>query len=227
MRRKSALTFAGEGANLLICAHAKIKELSEVADEARGLGVKVIAELCDITDSSAVAGLVKKACDQFGGVDVAINLAGYRAEAKFLEESVEAWNRTIAVNLTGPFNVCRSVIPSMKARGWGRIINIAGIAPYIGAGAAKAMVKLGTVGFTRGLAREFGAFNITVNCVGPGAIARKVEAYEEAHPLDPGQPLHRMGTAEEVISLLVYLASKDAGFITGQCYLVNGGRYFQ
>jgi 3-oxoacyl-[acyl-carrier protein] reductase len=227
MGRKSSLAFAQEGANLVICAHAKIKELNETAAEARALGVKVLAELCDVTDSIAVNAFVKKACDQFGGIDVAINLAGYRAEKKFLEESAEAWNRAIAVNLTGPFNICRAVIPSMKERRWGRIINIAGIAPYIGAGAAKAMVKLGTVGFTRGLAREFGEFNITCNAVGPGAIGRKVEAYENEHPLDPNQPIPRFGTAEEAISLLVYLASRDAGFITGQCYLVNGGRYFQ
>ena len=109
---------------------------------------------------------------ELGRIDVAVNLAGYRAERPLLEETFEAWSRNIAVNLTGPFNVCRHVLPLMVEQRWGRIINTSGIAPYLGAGAAKAMVKLGIVGFTRGLAVEFGRYNITANCFGPGQIER-------------------------------------------------------
>ena len=227
MGRTAALAFAREGANVAICAQAKIKELNQVASEARTLGVKVVAELCDVTDHGAVVGFVKKTRDQLGGVDVAINLAGYRAERDFLDESFQAWDRTIAVNLTGPFYVCRNVIPLMLERRWGRIINVSGIAPYLGMGAAKAMVKLGIVGFTRGLAREFGEYNITANCLGPGTIGRQLEAGETDRPVDPAQPIPRKGKPEEAVSLLLYLASESASFITGQCYLVNGGRYFQ
>jgi 3-oxoacyl-[acyl-carrier protein] reductase len=163
----------------------------------------------------------------FGGVDVAINLAGYRAEGRFLEESYESWSHAIAVNLNGPFHVCRNVLPLMMARRWGRIINVSGNSAFLGFSAGQATVKLGTVGFTRGLAREFGKFNITANCVGPGAIARELEAIETEKPLDTQQPIPRKGRTEEVVSLLLYLASESAGFITGQCYLVNGGKYFQ
>ena len=228
MGRMTALAFAREGANLAICAQAKQKELKEVAEEARALGVKVLAELCDVTNHDAVAGFVKKARDQLGGVDVAVNVAGFRSEGGLLDESFEVWERTIAVNLTGPFYVCRNVIPMMKERRWGRIINISGIAPFLGHSPGKAMVKLGTVGFTRGLAREFGQYNITANCIGPGAIGREEQPGDAPErPLDPGQPIPRRGTPEEAVSLVVYLASEGAGFITGQCYLVNGGRYFQ
>ena len=228
MGRMTALAFAREGANLAICAQQKLKELRQVAEEARSLGIKVVAELCDVTNHDAVAGFVKKTRDQLGGVDVAINLAGYRAEADFLEESFEVWNRTIAVNLTGPFHICRNVIPLMMERRWGRIINISGIAPYVGAGAAKALVKLGIVGFTRGLAREFGAYNITANCVGPGRVGRmELEPGETQRVVDAAQAIPRLGKPEEPVSLLLYLASEPAGFVTGQCYLVNGGRYFQ
>ncbi len=228
MGRMTALAFAREGANLAICAQQKLTELNQVAEEARSLGVKVIAELCDVTNHDIVAGFVNKTRDQLGGVDVAINLAGYRAEAKFLEESFDVWNRTIAVNLTGPFHICRNVIPLMKERRWGRIINISGIAPYMGSGAAKAMVKLGIVGFTRGLAREFGSDNITANCLGPGRIGRRqLEPGETQQAADSEQPIPRMGKPEEPVSLLLYLASEQASFITGQCYLMNGGRYFQ
>jgi 3-oxoacyl-[acyl-carrier protein] reductase len=227
MGRLTALAFAQEGANLALCTSARMDELRKVADEARAGGVRVVAEKCDVTDGDAVSRFVKIARDTFGGVDVAINMAGYRAERKFLEESFEAWNRTIAVNLTGPFHICRNVIPLMMERRWGRIINVSGIAPFLGSGAAKAMVKLGIVGFTRGLAREFGEYSITANCMGPGVIERGYDPLVTEKPLRSGQPLPRKGRPEEAVSLALYLASENAGFITGQCYLVNGGAYFQ
>ena len=227
MGRETALAFALEGANLSLCARERTDDLMKVADEARQLGVNVVAEICDVTDPGAVAGFVKKTRDRFDRVDVAVNLAGYRCEGKFLNQDFDSWKTNIDVNLGGPFHICRSVIPLMMERRWGRIINISGIAPYAGFGAAKAMVKLGTVGFTRGLAREFGEYNITANCVGPGAIGRQVAANENEHALDPTQPIKRKGMAQEVVSTILYLASENAGFITGQCYLVNGGKYFQ
>lgn len=227
MGRYAALAFAREGANLAICTSTKMGQLNQVADEARALGVSVVAEQCDVTDNAAVSGFVKKTRDKLGGVNVVINAIGYRAERPFLEESFEAWSRNIEVNLGGPFHVCRNVIPLMIERGWGRIINISGIAPFLGLGAAKATVKLGIIGFTRGLAREFAEHNITVNCIGPGAIGREIrDASEKEHPLRPAQPIRRKGTPDEVISMMLYLASENAGFITGQCYLVNGGASF-
>jgi len=224
----AALAFAGEGANLAICTSAKMKELNEVADEARKLGVKVVAEKCDVTDGAAVASFVKKARDQLGGVDVAVNIAGFRAESKFLEAGFEEWTRAIDVNLTGPYYVCRNVLPLMIERRWGRVINISGVSPYMGGGATKAMVKLGIVGFTRGIAREFAPHNITANCIGPGTIGRaERDEHESEKEVRPSQPIRRKGRPEDVTSLMLHLASENAGYITGQSYLVNGGMYFQ
>jgi len=204
MGRYSALALAGEGANLAICTSSRMKELNEVAEAARKLGVKVLAEKCDITNNADVEAFVKKARGQFGGVDIAVNVAGFRAESPFLEGSFEEWTRNIEVNLTGPYHVCRHVIPLMKERGWGRIINFSGIA------------------------REFAEFGITANCVGAGAIGRgERDASESVKDIRPGQPIRRKGRPEEVTSLVVHLASENAGYITGQCYLVNGGMYFQ
>jgi 3-oxoacyl-[acyl-carrier protein] reductase len=226
--RYASLAFADEGANLALCTSARMKELGEVADAARARGSKVLAEKCDVTDSAAVAGFVKKTHDQFGGVDVAINIAGYRAESPFLEATMEEWNRAIDVNLAGPLHICRAVLPIMMEKKWGRIINISGVSPYLGGSAIKAMVKLGIVGFTRGIAREFAPHNITANCVGPGTIGRAERAeHESEKQVRSSQPIQRKGRPEEVTSVLVHLASKDASFITGQCYLVNGGQYFQ
>jgi len=227
MGRAAALAFAREGANLALCTSQKMKELGVVAEEARSLGVRAIAVQCDVTDGAAVAAFVKRAREELGRVDVAISVAGYRNEAKFLEGSPEAWMRNIEVNLNGPFNVCRSVIPLMIERRWGRIINRSGIAPYIGDGVAKSMVKLGIVGFTRGLAREFAGHNITANCIGPGTIGRgERDAHEAEKELRPWQPIRRTGRIEEVTALMLHLASENAGYITGQCYLINGGTYF-
>ena len=227
MGRFAALAFAREGANLALCTSRKMKELGAVAEEARALGASVVAEQCDVTDGAAVATFVRHAREKLGGVDVAVNVAGFRNEAKFLEGSLEEWTRNIDVNLTGPFNICRSVIPLMIERRWGRIINLSGVAPYLGGGAAKAMVKLGIVGFTRGLAREFAEHNITANCIGPGTIGRgEREAHESEKELRPWQPIRRKGRPEEVTALMLHLASENAGYITGQCYLINGGAYF-
>ena len=227
MGRFAALAFAREGANLALCTSRKMKELGAVAEEARALGVRVVAEQCDVTDGAAVAAFVRHTREKLGGVDVAVNVAGFRNEAKFLEGSLEEWTRNIDVNLTGPFNVCRSVIPLMIERRWGRIINLSGVAPYLGGGAAKAMVKLGIVGFTRGLAREFAEHNITANCIGPGTIGRgERDTHESEKELRPWQPIRRTGRPEEVTALMLHLASENAGYITGQCYLINGGAYF-
>lgn len=227
MGRAAALAFAREGANLALCTSTRMNELEAVAAQARALGVAVLAERCDVTDGAAVAAFVARARERLGRVDVAVNIAGFRCEAPFLEESFEAWTRNIEVNLNGPFHVCRQVLPLMMERRWGRIINISGVAPYVGGGAAKSMVKLGIVGFTRGIAREFAPYNITANCIGPGNIERERDAHEPERPLNPAQPIARRGRPEEVTALMLHLASEQAGFITGQCYLVNGGLYFQ
>ncbi len=226
MGRLAALMFAREGANLALCTSRLMDELNQVAAEARTSGVQALAEQCDVADSASVQQFVAKTCRQFGGVDVAINLAGYRLETNFLKITREEWLRNLEVNLTGPFNICQAVLPSMMERRWGRIINIAGIAPYIGGYPAKSMVKLGTVGLTRGIASEYAQYNITANCVGPGSIDRPPEAGVEYKRID-NQPIRRHGKPEEVIATIIHLASESAGYITGQCYLVNGGRYFQ
>ena len=228
MGKLAALAFAREGANLAICTSSKMDELGEVAQEARALGAKVVAERCDVADGGAVGSFIKKTKDELGGIHVAINNAVNRgAEGAFLEESDEAWLRNFEVNLTGPRNICRGVLPGMMEQRWGRIINFSGIAPFLGGSVTKGMAKLGIIGFTRGIAREFAKHEITANCIGPGTIEVERDSFQKDKPLKPTQPIRRMGKPEEVVSLMVYLASENAGFITGQCYLVNGGMYFQ
>jgi len=227
MGRLAAIQFAEEGANLAICTSTKMQELNAVAEELRGIGVKVYAAQCDVADKSSVQTFVREAQAKLGSIDVAINNAVYRAEGDFLAESDETWERNIAVNLTGPRNVCRAVLPGMIERKWGRIINFSGIAPFLGIGPSKAAVKVGIIGLTRGIAREFAVHSITANCIGPGTFDVERDAFQQSKPLKPEQPIRRLGKPEECTSLMLYLASEGSSFITGQCYLVNGGMYFQ
>ena len=228
MGRVAAIAFAREGANLALCTSTKMKELNEVADEARALGAKVMAQRCDVASEGDVSNFIAKARDELGTVHVAINNAVNRgAEGSFLEESYEAWVTNFEVNLTGPRNVCRHVLPMMKEQRWGRIINLSGTSPFLGGSVSKGMAKVGIIGFTRGIAREFAAHEITANCIGPGTIDVERDDFQKPKGLKAGQPIRRLGKPGEIVSMMVYLSSENAGFITGQCYLVNGGMYFQ
>lgn len=224
---EAVVAFAREGANLAICTSSKIDRLNDVAAKARALGVKVVAEQVDVADGDSVARFVDKAVKELGTVHVAINNAVDRgAEGGFLAVSDEAWESSFRVNLGGPRNICRNVLPLMMKQKWGRVINFSGVDPFLGGSVTKGMAKLGIIGFTRGLAREFGEHDITANCIGPGTIDVERDAFQKPKGLRPQQPIRRLGKPREIVSLMVYLASEDAGYITGQAYLANGGLYF-
>lgn len=225
--RIAALAFAREGANLALCTSSKMNELRNVEAEVRAAGARVAIACCDVADQTAVTQFVAHAARELGPIDVAVNNAVYRAEGGgFLDQSFEKWRRNIEVNLNGPCHVCRAVLPGMMEKRWGRIINFSGIAPFLGHGVAKATVKTGIIGFTRGIATEFAKYNITANCIGPGTIAVERDAFQNEKGLRPTQPVRRLGKPEEIAALCVFLASEHAGYITGQCYLVNGGMYY-
>lgn len=226
--RQMAVMFAQEGANLAICTSRNMAGLEETKAEAEWAGARVVAAQVDITEQPAVEAFVNEAHATFGRLDVVVNNAVYRSEGDLLNEPVEDWMRNIAVNLNGPYFVCKAAIPKMIDANWGRIINFSGYAPYLGSYPGKAMVKLGVVGFTRGLAKQYGRHNITANCIGPGHIEVERDAFQDKNKgVFDFQPLQRSGEPREVASLAVYLASENGGFVTGQCYLVNGGAYFQ
>lgn len=226
--RRMAVLFAEEGANVGICTSNNMDGLDAAAQEAEKAGAKVIARRVDVTDAESVAGFVDLAHREFGRVDVAINNAVYRSEGDLLETSFEDWMRNIEVNLNGPYHMCKNAIPHMIEKKWGRIVNFSGIAPYLGSYPGKAMVKLGVVGFTRGLAKQYGEYNVSANCIGPGHIEVERDAFQDpAKGVHAHQPIRRSGQPDEIASLAVFLASEQGGYITGQCYLANGGAYMQ
>jgi 3-oxoacyl-[acyl-carrier protein] reductase len=226
--RASALAFAEEGANLLICTRQSMDLLEETAHMAAAPGIKVVTGRCDVTDEAQVKAFVQKGLSEFGRIDVVINNAGWRARGDLLSISPENWQATLAVNLHAPFLMSQAVLPSMVQHRWGRIINYSGIAAFRGATGATA--KMAVEGLTRAIAREYGPYNITANLIAPGNIEVTRTPGQEI-PAGQGTateaiPIPRQGTVDECTATVVFLASEQASYITGQNYLVNGGAYF-
>jgi NAD(P)-dependent dehydrogenase (short-subunit alcohol dehydrogenase family) len=174
--------------------------------------------------------MVRQVVDTYGGLDIAVNNAGIGgAQAATGEYPVDSWRQVIDVNLTGVFYCMRYEIPAMLQRGGGAIVNMASVLGSVGFANSPAYVaaKHGVVGLTRSAALEYGTRGIRVNSVGPGFIVTPMlEGALNAETQQAIGALHavrRMGTAEEVAALVVFLASDAASFITGSYHLVDGG----
>lgn len=226
--RAGALAFAEEGAHLLLCTRNSMALLEETAHLAAPSGGKIVTGQCDVTDETQVNAFVRQGLAEFGRIDVVVNNAGWRARGDLLSISTENWLATMAVNLHAPFLMSQAVLPSMVQHRWGRIINYSGIASFRGSSGTTA--KMAAEGLTRAIAREYGKYNITANLIGPGSIA-VVRTPGQEIPGGEGRdvdtiPIPRQGTVDECTATVLFLASEQASYITGQTYLVNGGAYF-
>lgn len=182
----------------------------------------------DVSDSSAVNIAIERVLSDVGHIDLLVNNAGLSQRGLVTETSDEEWQKIIGTNLTGVFNCCRAVLPSMIARQSGKIINIASIWGQTGASCevAYSAAKAGVIGFTQALAKEVAPSNISVNCVSPGAIMTEMlDCYSQAEKdeLALQIPQGRIGSPEDVAQAVAFLASSRADYITGQVLAVNGG----
>ena len=219
---------AEEGAKIAIF-DLKLVEAKKTAKEIEKAGGAALALKVDVSKSSEVDSAVKQALSKFGKIDILVNNAGISLVSKVANMTDEIWDRTFAVNMKGIFLCCRAVIPHMKERKYGKIINLASIlalrgGPYY---AHYGATKAGVVAFTRGLAMELGPHNINVNAIGPGIIDTPMAAgdveLEYRQRLIKGIPLRRIGTPRDIANAALFLASDEAAYITGQCLYVCGG----
>ncbi|MGH2373326.1 MAG: 3-oxoacyl-ACP reductase family protein [bacterium] len=188
----------------------------------------VIALQADVTNDGDVARGVGESVARFGSLDILVNNAGITRDALSLRMSPEDWQAVIDTNLTGAVRFCRHALPFLLASQSGRVINIASVAGIVGnAGQANySSAKAALIGLTQVLAREFAPKGVTVNAVAPGAIDAGIVASmpeEQRRRLVAAIPMGRMGTADEVAALVVFLAGPLAGYITGQTIIIDGG----
>ncbi len=207
-----------------------MEQLSRVAAEAHSLGTQAEIFRVDIADEGQVRKLEADVIAKFGPVDILINNAGIASRRFCVDLSLAEWNSVLNTNLTSAFLMCRSFVPHMKGRGYGRIINIASIMAHISVPqrTAYSSSKAGLLGFTRALALELAPDKITVVSVSPGPFATEMTIPLMSDPAVNEQfmsrtPLQRWGKPDEVAKLALYLCSEDAAFITGTDILIDGG----
>jgi len=222
-----ALTLAGEGADLALCDLDKAW-LSETAEKAEALGRRVECFSVDVSDGPGVQSVVQEIAKSFGAIDLLVNNAGITKDQFMLRMSEADWDAVIAVNLKGTFLFTKAVAKPMLKQKSGAIVNIASIIGLIGnAGQCNyAASKAGVIALTKSAARELASRGIRVNAVAPGFIQTAMTdklTDEVKERMMANIPMSALGTPQDVANLVAFLASENAGYITGQVITVDGG----
>ena len=229
----SAIRLAEEGAQIVIADRAKA---DDTLQKIKAIGGTAIAVQCDISDPASVAKL-KEAVEKDGGrCDILVNNAGIYPMQRFDDITFEDWRRVLTVNLDSMFLMTKALSGGMRQRGWGRVINLASdtVSLLVPAFVHYITSKAGVIGFTRSLATEFGEQGVTVNAIAPGltrtpgTLARKEVPGEISNEglfemMANMQSIKRREQVSDLVGAVSFLASEDAGFITGQTLYVNGG----
>lgn len=220
----------GDHGARVIAAARSMDKLSALSAELAGKGVEVHPLELDLARPETVTERLQQLPEPFSEVDILVNNAGITDDGLLARMSLEAWEGVLRVNLTGAFAVTRAVSRGMMRRRWGRIISISSVVGLMGnAGQANyAAAKAGLVGFSKSLARELAGRNITVNVVAPGFIETAMtQRIPEKHRQEMFEviPLRRLGSVDDVAWAVLYLASEEAGYVTGLVLNVSGGLY--
>jgi NAD(P)-dependent dehydrogenase (short-subunit alcohol dehydrogenase family) len=207
-----------------------VRDRERAEERARSIGERAIAVPGDLAQPGIAEEIVRATLERFGRVDIIVNNAAMARSTRFPDLSAEEWRLALEVNMTAPFLLIQAALPTMKAQGYGRVVNVsssAGRQVSTLGGAHYTASKAGMLGLTRAAAKELGKFGITVNAVCPGMIDTELTR-EHASPellerLAASYPVPRLGTALEVADLICFAASEAAGYITGASFDINGG----
>jgi 3-oxoacyl-[acyl-carrier protein] reductase len=235
--RAIALEFAREGSRLALCARGR-EALDDATGEVRALGAEVVAVAADVTTAAGLGAVVEGAVAAFGGIDILVNNVGGSTGGSFQESSDEDWQRAIDLNLLPAVRASRLVLPLMRTRGGGAIVNVCSVygREWGGAYARRPTyiaAKAAEIGMSKALALELAPLGIRVNAVAPGSILFPGGGWERRQREDPDGiggflradfPLRRFGRPEEVARVVVFLASDAASLVIGACLNVDGGQ---
>ncbi len=229
-----ASRLAARGVRVLLADRDPAVEATAQALRAQGLLASHF--IADLEFEDQVLALARHATTEFGGCDILVNNAGINPKLDGkgypLEKvDLQVWNRVLAVDLTAPFLLCRELVPGMRERKWGRVVNVssrAGRAHIGGVSVFYSASKAGLIGLTRQLAGEYARDGVTLNCVAPGPVETPLALQtlpEVRARVAAAIPLGRSGTADEIAATIDFLASEQAGYICGACLDVNGGGF--
>ena len=228
----ASLELAREGANICLTYRKHEAEAKKYAEEIMAMGRKALALQCDISSFAEAEKVVKAAIEELGSLEILVNNAGMNWDGVSWKMTEEQWDRVLEVNLKGYFNFTRQVAPIFKERKYGRIINVTSINGLLGKFGQTnySASKAGIIGFTKALAKELGAFDVTVNAVAPGlietAMLKESDSRDKIIDLAMGESaLKRVGQPEDLAYLVAFLASDKARHITGEVIKVDGGQY--
>ena len=223
--RATALELAKAGAAVAINTRNSVDDAKKVADEIRAAGGQAEVYVADIADAKACKNMVDGVMKKFGRVDCLVLNASVRTERPFLEMTYEEWRTPLAITLDGAFYLAQACLPSMVANGGGSIVTLGGMMSLSGAKKRihGSVAKHGLVGFTRGIAREFGDRNFRANCIAPGQMDTTRAPGRSAGTAEANIPLGRKGDAEEIATVVRFLCSPASSYLTGQSIQVNGG----
>jgi 3-oxoacyl-[acyl-carrier protein] reductase len=233
--KATAVALARNGAKVVL---ADVSDsITEVSKKIEDVGSKALPVKCNVTNRDSVEKMTKAVLDNYDRIDILVNNAGIYPFKPFAEMTEEDWDNVFNVNMKGIFHCTHAALPTMKRQSYGRIVNISSIAGAV-IGFANLVhysaTKAGIVGFTRSLALEVARDGILVNSVAPGVIetttakvATEAISKELAYQITSTIPLGRWGTPEEIASAVLFLASEESSYMTGQCLVIDGGLTIQ
>lgn len=227
--RASAIALAAAGARVVLAAR-QLEKLEQVAAEIRAASGEAFVVSMDLSSAESIRSAFSKAAKEFGRIDILVNNAAVTKDGLAVRMKQQDWDSVLATNLTGAFVATQQVLLGMMRERWGRIINITSVVAEAGnAGQANYVAsKAGLIGLTKSLAQEMASRNVTVNAIAPGFIDTDMTAGlppEWKEKLLAAIPLGRLGKPEDVAAAVRFLASEEAGYITGHVLNVNGGMY--